>query len=154
MVDWMLAITKELVAELSMCLTVATLYSEQSPVFIKTQWDEGNITPLLPEILIDDASIEQIDHIVALAGAEQINEALATGADVVLAGRATESMQALRGTEQKLPNAVLCVQQTLPAVLLPLKWTIQDLRFGHWLKGLSVRRIPCRLICFMRTPTH
>jgi len=67
MVDWMLEITKELVVELSMSLTVATLYSEQSPVFIKTQWDEGNITPLLPEILIDDASIEQIDHIVALA---------------------------------------------------------------------------------------
>ena len=91
MVDWMLEITKELVVELSMSLTVATLYSEQSLVFIKTQWDEGNITPLLPEILIDDASIEQIDHIVALAGAEQINEALATGADVVLAGRATDT---------------------------------------------------------------
>jgi len=91
MVDWMLAITRELASELSMSLTVATLYSEQSPTFIKEQWDEGNITPLTPEIHLDSQSIEQIDHIVALAGAEQINEALATGADVVLAGRATDT---------------------------------------------------------------
>ena len=91
MVDWMLEITTEIARELSMSLTVATLYSEQSPAFIKSQWDKGNITPLAPIIHLDTESIEHIDHIVALAGAEQINEALATGADVVLAGRATDT---------------------------------------------------------------
>lgn len=91
MVDWMFEITKELASELSMTLTVATLYSEQSPAFIKTQWGEGSISALAPEIHVDRESIEQIDHIVALAGAEQINEAIATGADVVLAGRATDT---------------------------------------------------------------
>ncbi len=91
MVDWMLEITKELAAELSMSLTVATLYSEQSPAFIKAQWEAGNISALAPEIHVDGKSIEQINHIVALAGAEQINHALATGADVVLAGRATDT---------------------------------------------------------------
>ena len=91
MVDWMLQITRELATELSLSLKVATLYSEQPPAFIKSQWVQGNIEALAPAIHIDDNAVERIDHIVALAGAEQINEALATGADVVLAGRATDT---------------------------------------------------------------
>ncbi len=91
MVDWMLEITKELAVELSLSLKVATLYSEQSPAFVKKQWDEGKVQALAPEIHVDTTSIASIDHIVALAGVEQINEALATGADVVLAGRATDT---------------------------------------------------------------
>jgi len=91
MVDWMLEITAELAKELSISLKVATLYSEQSTEFIHAQWKAGNVSPLAPEIHIDGAAIEQIDHIVALAGAEQINQALATGAHIVLAGRATDT---------------------------------------------------------------
>ncbi len=91
MVDWMLDITRELAVELSQSLTVATLYSEVAPGFVKQQLVNKKIQPLAPEIHIDEASIESIDHIVALAGAEQINAALATGADIVLAGRATDT---------------------------------------------------------------
>ncbi|OED41595.1 hypothetical protein AB833_09515 [Chromatiales bacterium (ex Bugula neritina AB1)] len=91
MVEWMLEITRELAAELSQQVTVATLYSEVSPDLIKEQLVQGRILPLAPAFHIDAASVESIDHIVALAGAEQINAALATGADIVLAGRATDT---------------------------------------------------------------
>jgi len=91
MVDWMLEITRELAQELSQQVTVATLYSELSPEYVATQFEKGKLSSLPPEISLDGESIKSIDHIVALAGAEQINMALATGADIVLAGRATDT---------------------------------------------------------------
>jgi len=91
MVDWMLAITRELAAELDLKLTVATLYSEQQSQSVKERLQEGKIAPLQPPISIDEQAIDRIDHIVALAGAEQIDAALQTGADVILAGRATDT---------------------------------------------------------------
>lgn len=91
MVDWMLEITRELAAELGFKLTVATLYTEQSTEHIKQQLIAGRISPLQPVVAIDEGAIDAIDHIVALAGAEQINAAIDTGADVILAGRATDT---------------------------------------------------------------
>jgi len=91
MVDWMLDITRELADELQLKIKVATLYSEQSIEFVRQQFQQDKVTPLQPVISIDEQAIGAIDHIVALAGAEQINEALKTGADVVLAGRATDT---------------------------------------------------------------
>lgn len=89
MVDWMLDITRELASELSLQVSVATLYSELAAAFVETQFQQGAIDCLQPEIT--PGCVSSIDHIVALAGAEQINEALATGADIVLAGRATDT---------------------------------------------------------------
>jgi len=91
MVDWMLAITRELAVELSQKITVATLYCELSPDYAGRQLELGNVQSLPPEVSIDAAAVKTIDHIVALAGAEQINAALDTGADIVLAGRATDT---------------------------------------------------------------
>ena len=91
MVDWMLDITREIAAELKSGLKVATLYSEQQSDFVKERLLQGRVTPLEPVIGIDDAALDSMSHIVALAGAEQINAALETGADVVLAGRATDT---------------------------------------------------------------
>ena len=91
MVDWMLDITRELVGELGQNIKVATLYSEQKPEFVKQRLKQAKVTPLQPAISVDDKALDAMDHIVALAGAEQINAALATGAEVVLAGRATDT---------------------------------------------------------------
>jgi len=91
MVDWMLEITREIANELSQSVSVATLYCEITAEFVAEQFLQEQLSPLAPEIALDVASIKSIDHIVALAGAEQINEALATGADIVLAGRATDT---------------------------------------------------------------
>jgi hypothetical protein len=52
---------------------------------------DGRIIPLTPAPAVTTQSLQAMSNIVALAGAEQIQAALATGADIVLAGRTTDT---------------------------------------------------------------
>lgn len=90
-VDWMYQITCELAAELGQSVRVARLYSEQDPNALAGAWDAGRVIPLDPAPSVDGEAIRGMAHIVALAGAEQVQAALATGADIVLAGRTTDT---------------------------------------------------------------
>ncbi len=90
-VDWMYTITQELAAELGQKLKVATLYSSQPADRVQTALGESRIAPLTPAPDMSPELLEQCENIVALAGAEQIAAALETGADIVLAGRATDT---------------------------------------------------------------
>jgi hypothetical protein len=90
-VDWLLEITREIAAETGQTLRVATLKSGQSAAAVKAALAEGRIAPLFPAPEISDALIDACSNIVALAGAEQIAAALATGADIVIAGRTTDT---------------------------------------------------------------
>ncbi len=90
-VDWMYQITLELAAELGQSLRIARLYSEQNGERLAKDFDAGRITPLEPAPELDAGAITQMSHIVALAGAEQIQAALSSGADIVLAGRTTDT---------------------------------------------------------------
>ncbi|MCB1337449.1 MAG: acyclic terpene utilization AtuA family protein [Maritimibacter sp.] len=90
-VDWMYRITAELAEELGQTLKIARLYSEQDPAALADAFDAGRVAPLDPAPATDAAAIRSMAHIVALAGAEQIQAALATGADIVLAGRTTDT---------------------------------------------------------------
>jgi hypothetical protein len=90
-VDWMLDITRELAVELGQSLKVATLYSSQPACRVKAALASSSIAPLSPAPPISDDVIDSCSNIVALAGAEQIQAALATGADIVLAGRTTDT---------------------------------------------------------------
>jgi len=90
-VDWMFDITKELAAELNLSVSVARLYSEQQASHVIEKLNNGQCHALEPEIPIDPRVLEDCSHIVALAGAESIQAALQTGADIVLAGRATDT---------------------------------------------------------------
>ncbi|MGB7271284.1 MAG: acyclic terpene utilization AtuA family protein [Albidovulum sp.] len=90
-VDWMYAITCELAAELGQELTVARLYCEQSAKVVIDALAKGRLRPLTPAPEISDQALAGMSHIVALAGAEQILAALATGADIVIAGRTTDT---------------------------------------------------------------
>lgn len=90
-VDWLLEITCEIAAETGQTLRVATLKSGQSAAAVKAALAEGRIAPLFPAPEISDALIDACSNIVALAGAEQIAAALATGADIVIAGRTTDT---------------------------------------------------------------
>ena len=91
MVDWMTAITDEVARELGQRLRVATVKSSQPPHAIAEAFDAGRIAALPDAPVIDRSDIESCRNIVALAGAEQIGAALATGADIVIAGRATDT---------------------------------------------------------------
>jgi hypothetical protein len=90
-VDWLLEITREIARETGQTIRVATLKSGQPAERIKIALAQGRITPLFPAPEISDALIDGCANIVALAGAEQIAMALNTGADIVIAGRTTDT---------------------------------------------------------------
>ncbi|WP_305787921.1 acyclic terpene utilization AtuA family protein [Symbioplanes lichenis] len=88
-VDWVAGITREILAAEGLDLRVATIYSEQQAAALKEHLDR--VHPLPPAGDLDAATLESCAHIVAMMGHEPIAEALAAGADVVLAGRATDT---------------------------------------------------------------
>lgn len=90
-VDWLVDITKEIAAELKQDLKIAILKSSQPKERIINALKAGKITTLTPAPDIDEDSIEQFENIVALAGVEQIQMAIETGADIIIAGRTTDT---------------------------------------------------------------
>lgn len=90
-VDWMLDITREIAAEQGRPVKVAVLRSSQHPAEMAQAFTQGRVTPLPNAPDVDAALIESCSNIVALAGAEQITEALNTGADIIIAGRTTDT---------------------------------------------------------------
>ncbi len=90
-VDWLADITREIAAETGETLTLALLKSGQTPKAMQTALRDGRISSLPAAPEITDKTFEACTNIVSLAGAEQIQTALATGADVVIAGRTTDT---------------------------------------------------------------
>ena len=90
-VDWMYDITRELAAELGQTLRVARLYSSQPAVRVVSAMAQGRLTPLPPAPEVTPEGLAAMTNIVALAGAEQVQEALRTGADIIIAGRTTDT---------------------------------------------------------------
>src|SRR5689334_16531542 len=90
-VDWMFDITRELADELRQHVKVARLYSSQTSASIEKALGEGRISPLSPAPEISPQTLGVMSNIVALAGAEQVQAALETEADIVIAGRTTDT---------------------------------------------------------------
>lgn len=90
-VDWMLDITREIASDLRQSLKIAVLRCSQDTAVMSTAFSDGRITPLpaAPNVTADDFAT--CTNIVALAGAEQIAAALETNADIVIAGRTTDT---------------------------------------------------------------
>ncbi|MCB1547110.1 MAG: acyclic terpene utilization AtuA family protein [Hyphomicrobiaceae bacterium] len=90
-VDWMYEITLELAAELGQTLKIARLYSSQPSGRVAKALAAGRVMPLTPAPHVSAETLAAMTNIVALAGAEQVQAALATGADIVIAGRTTDT---------------------------------------------------------------
>ncbi|MFF5225456.1 acyclic terpene utilization AtuA family protein [Dactylosporangium sp. NPDC000521] len=90
-VDWVAGITREVMADEGLSLRVATIYSEQRAADLVPLLGQGRIHPLPPAGDLDAATLDSCEHIVAMMGHEPIAAALAAGAEVVLAGRATDT---------------------------------------------------------------
>ena len=90
-VDWMLDITREIAEEQGRPVKVAVLRSGQDHNTIANAFASGLIEalPNAPDVTEDD--IAACSNLVALAGAEQVQAALNTGADIVISGRATDT---------------------------------------------------------------
>ena len=90
-VDWTADICAEVAREHGLSARVALIYSEQSPAALEALRQAGRITPLPPLGDLDAATLASCDHIVALLGYEPFAQAVRDGADIVLAGRATDT---------------------------------------------------------------
>jgi hypothetical protein len=90
-VRWVAGIVDEICAEDNLRLKVARVYSEQRPADLVALLGAGRIHPLAPSGPLTAATLERCTHIVAMMGHEPIEQALRAGADVVLAGRATDT---------------------------------------------------------------
>ncbi|MEW2352372.1 acyclic terpene utilization AtuA family protein [Spirillospora sp. NPDC029432] len=90
-VDWVAGIVAGILREEGLDLRVARIYSEQRAAALKKRLGEGRIHPLPPMGDLDAATLDACRHIVGMMGHEPIAEALRAGADVVLAGRATDT---------------------------------------------------------------
>ena len=90
-VDWVAGIAAEVMAEEGLELAVARIYSEQNAADLKEHLNSGAIHPLPPLGDLRAETLESCTHIVGMMGHEPIVEALEAGAQVVLAGRATDT---------------------------------------------------------------
>ena len=90
-VDWLVGITQEIVSDTGKAVKVAVLKSGQDTAKMAAALQAGRIKPLEPVLDISADILQSCTNIVALAGAEQIQAALDTGADIVIAGRTTDT---------------------------------------------------------------
>jgi len=70
---------------------LALIQAEQNKVYLKQRLNEGGIKPLSPAPHFDSATIDRSEHIVGMMGAEPFIRALKAGADVIIAGRASDT---------------------------------------------------------------
>jgi len=91
MVDEMYAMTVSLANETGQSLKIAKIYSERKTQEILSAFEAGDIHPLSAAPHIDSEKISHLSYIVSLAGVEPLQEALSAGADIILAGRTTDT---------------------------------------------------------------
>lgn len=90
-VEWMLDIAREIAADQVMRLRTAATYSEQNKDYLKALFSTGRIRPLDPAPSLDAATIDRSIRIVGVMGVEPLQAALEKGADLVIAGRCSDS---------------------------------------------------------------
>ena len=90
-VDWTAQICAEIARKEGLSARVALIYSEQSPDILGALLQRGRIKPLPPLGELTPEVLASCDHIVALLGYEPFAAAVAQGAQIVLAGRATDT---------------------------------------------------------------
>jgi hypothetical protein len=90
-VEWMRDIVVEIAREEGLTFRLSLIKSEQDKDYLKGRLHEGRILPLKPELPISEEIIDRSAHIVGVMGMEPIAAAIEDGAQVVLAGRATDT---------------------------------------------------------------
>jgi hypothetical protein len=88
---WTRDILLEIVEELGISPRIALLHSELGKNQLKALNKARRVRPLPPLGSLDDATIDACDHIVAALGVEPFIDALSAGADIILAGRTTDT---------------------------------------------------------------
>lgn len=88
---WAVDIAREIAREEKLKFRMAVVHSEQNKTYLKRKLAEGRIKPLKPAPAFDEAVIDRSEHIVGMMGAEPFIRALEEGAEVVIAGRSSDT---------------------------------------------------------------
>jgi hypothetical protein len=88
---WTADILSEIAREERLTFRLALIHAEQPKDYLKRRLAEGRITPLHPAPAFDAGVIERSTRIVGMMGCEPYLAALDQGADVVLAGRSSDT---------------------------------------------------------------
>ncbi len=103
-VDWVAGIAVRIAADDGLSFRMARIYSELDAATVIAAIEAGRVRSLPPLGDLDPGTVRSCTHIVALMGHDPIAAALDAGADVVLAGRATDtSMVAAVALREGLP---------------------------------------------------
>ena len=89
--DRLAGIARAIAREDKLSFKLATIASEQDKGYLKKKLRERKITPLANAPVLDEAVIDRSAHIVGMCGIEPYVEALANGAEVILAGRSSDT---------------------------------------------------------------
>jgi hypothetical protein len=90
-VERLVRIANEIAREENLSFKLGVVHSEQNKDYLKRKLREGRIKPLANAPRFDEAVIDRSAHIVGMAGIEPFVEALENGADVVIAGRSSDT---------------------------------------------------------------
>lgn len=90
-VDWVVDIANEIATEHQFKTRTAAIHSEQSSEYLKGLYRESRIRPLDPAPPLDEALLDRTAHVVGMMGVEPLQRALAGGAQLVIAGRCSDS---------------------------------------------------------------
>lgn len=89
--EWFVDILKEIAAAEKLGFKLAVIHAEQNKDYLKQRLREGRIRPLDPAPEFNEQVIDRSERIVGMMGAEPYTRALAAGAEVVIAGRSSDT---------------------------------------------------------------
>jgi ribosome modulation factor len=84
-------ITRDIARVEKLTFKLAVIHSEQTKDYLKTKLRQGRIRPLANAPKLDEAVIDRSAHIVGMCGIEPYIEALQSGAEVIIAGRSSDT---------------------------------------------------------------
>jgi hypothetical protein len=90
-VDWVVGIVDEIAQELGQTLRVAAVYAEQDRSMLVERLAAGAIRPLRHAPALSADVLRRCARVVAMMGVEPLQQALAGGAQVVVAGRCSDA---------------------------------------------------------------
>jgi hypothetical protein len=90
-VDAVADMVRRIAVEEHLAFRLARIYAEPDRAVLKQRLAEGRIRPLAGAPEIRAQTFDQSSHVVAMMGVEPFQRALAEGADVVLAGRSSDT---------------------------------------------------------------
>lgn len=90
-VDFLCDIVREVAAQNGFHFRLARIYSEQSKPYILGKLGDHKIKPLWPSGDLDSATVVRAERIVGMMGCEPVQAALDAEADVIIAGRSSDS---------------------------------------------------------------